>query len=77
MTQVTPALDHPLRMHSELPRFNRTPHLTSSKAEFRAELESATQQFLAAGGSIEKLSGFPELIESNVVGHFISERAGG
>ena len=75
MTQVTPAANHPLRIQSEMPRFRKSVD-RPNKPEQQAELKAQMEAFLNAGGSVQVLPGFPEVVQSNamrtsawIVGH--------
>ncbi len=75
MTQVTPAANHPLRIKSEMPRFKESVDRQDKPGQ-QAEIRLQVQQFLGAGGLIEVLPGFPEIVQSQamrtsswIVGH--------
>ncbi len=65
MTQVIPAANHPLRIQSEMPRFKKATE-RQNKPEQQAEIHLKMQVFLRAGGSVQVLTGFPEVIKSQV-----------
>ncbi len=75
MTQVTPAANHPLRIQSEMPRFRKSVD-RQNKREQQTELKAQVKAFLNAGGSVQVLPGFPEIVQSQamrvsawIVGH--------
>ncbi|MEH6347756.1 MAG: hypothetical protein V7785_21860 [Bermanella sp.] len=64
MTQIAPAANHPLRIKSEIPRFNTQSVERQNKAEQQASMSADVMAFLNAGGSVDCLPGFPEVIKS-------------
>ncbi len=63
MTQVTPAANHPLRIQSEMPRFKKSVDRQNKPLQ-QAELKAQIESFVNAGGLVEVLPGFPEVIKS-------------
>jgi hypothetical protein len=63
MTQVTPAANHPLRIQSEMPRFKKSVD-RQNKSEQQVQLKAQVLAFINAGGLVEVLPGFPEIINS-------------
>ena len=64
MTQVTPSANHPLKIKSEMPRFNNQYVDRQNKTEQQELMNAQVRAFLNAGGCVDVLPGFPEVIKS-------------
>ena len=64
MTQVIPAKNHPLKIKSEVVKTESKSCARQNKIDQQLQLAADVEAFLKAGGSVQELSGPPEVTES-------------